>query len=243
MAQVGHSTADMAGRFTGADVGLCEILKMPTEKLVGLQTVAVSGPESRDATLALMHKIQRDGKPFTIVKRGLRGDGSGIWIQNEVSLIHIAGSEPQFIATTRQLVPSHDPGRMQDFLHIAKLLYRSRRLRMRLFDLELFTDPAWDAVLAAYVAECEGQELRASAIWRDIGLIPALGARWLKVLELHDIIECEPCGKGYPADCAVRLTMNGQMRLERHLGELMAWQDGRLNELADAWAGRSMDLY
>lgn len=238
MALIGHSTADMAGRFTGVDAAFCEIVKMPMDRLLGMRVLDVTAPDHRDANVALMDKIQRDGKPFSIVKRYLRGDGSGVWVHNDISLIRIGG-EPHYIATTRQLALSHDPGRMQDFLHGARLLYKSRRLRNAIFDRTLFTDPAWDALLAAYVAECEGRELRASAMWHDIGIGPTTGARWLQVLEEHDFVECEPRGGAYSDDCAVRLTMNGQARLERHLRELFAWHEDRVRQLAAAGAARA----
>lgn len=230
MALVGHSTGDMAGRFTGVDTAFCEMLKTPMEKLVGAQILDMTAPDDRAANLALMHRIQQDGKPFTMVKRYLRSDGSRVWVHNDISLIRIGGGEPQYIATTRPLALSHDPGRMQDFLHAARLLYKSRRLRTRIFDHGLFTDPAWDALLAAYIAECEGCELRASAMWRDIGLAKVTGARWLKVLEEHDFVECEQRDDGVFDDCAVRLTINGQARLERHLRELFAWHDDRVKD-------------
>jgi PAS domain S-box-containing protein len=242
MAPVGHSTGDMAGRFTGVDAAFCEMLKTPMERLVGARILDVTAPDHRETNLALMHKIQRDGKPFTMVKRYLRGDGSGVWVHNDISLIRISGGEAQYIATTRQLALSHDPGRMQDFLHGARLLYKSRRLRADIFGRNLFSDPAWDALLAAYVAECEGRELRASAMWRDIGLPRVTGARWLKVLEERDLVECEPRAGDYSDDCAVRLTIDGQARLERHIGELFAWHEGRVKQLADTGRMRPTDF-
>ncbi|WP_332782431.1 PAS domain S-box protein [Sphingomonas sp. PB2P19] len=220
---IGHSTGDMTGRFTGVDSAFCDIIGVPMDRLIGTRIIAVTAPESREDNQALLCQTRRDGRPFTIVKRYIRGDGSSVWVRNEVSLIRIVGAEPQYIATTHLLDATEDRSESGELLNVARLLYKSRRLRSEIFDRGLFTDPAWDVLLAAYVGEMEGRELTAGAMWEELGIAKPTGARWLKVLALGDFIECEP-SRTSPVDRAVRLTFRGQTRIERHLRELLAWQ-------------------
>jgi len=76
----------------------------------------------------------------------------------------------------------------QDPSAAARRLQCLRRDRDRLFGAELFADPAWDMLLALYVAEADGQVLSIDGLCAR-AMVPAAAAlRWVVALEERGLV-------------------------------------------------------
>ena len=65
--------------------------------------------------------------------------------------------------------------------HIRAII-RSRRLRTQLFDMELFSDPAWDMLLDLMAARLERKPVAVSSLCIAAAVPPTTALRWIKMM-------------------------------------------------------------
>jgi DNA-binding MarR family transcriptional regulator len=118
-------------------------------------------------------------------------------------------------------MPRQD-GVFSDELHaLARLIYDNRRTRSELFEEAMFGEPAWDMLLALYVAEGQGRQQTVSRItsWADAPQTTAL--RWLEYLERENLIsrEANPLDR---RSVFLKMTDKGRATLEDYLKRTLA---------------------
>jgi PAS domain S-box-containing protein len=182
MKLIGHVLADDAGRFLSVDTGFSAIMSAPITALVGRTIMEITVPEDRPDTAARIDWLRIAETPFTIRKRYLRDDGSLAWVENHVALLRDGVGPVRIIATITQLSPPPLPHFPGDLLQTARLLLESRRRRDRAFLAELFSDPAWDMLLAIYVCEAEGRVLTVQALCDASHIGASVAVRWARML-------------------------------------------------------------
>jgi DNA-binding MarR family transcriptional regulator len=73
-------------------------------------------------------------------------------------------------------------------VQLARELYQNRRARDRLFDAELFADPAWDILLILYCASHSQQRLSVSSVCASAGVPATTALRWIGQLCRQELI-------------------------------------------------------
>jgi DNA-binding MarR family transcriptional regulator len=99
---------------------------------------------------------------------------------------------------------------------LALKLYEARRGRDRIFNDELFGEPAWDMLLALYGLPHKGVMLGVTSLGHAANVPPTTGLRWQRVLFDEGLIERGPHVNDSRQQL-VRLTAKGRMLLERYL--------------------------
>lgn len=93
-----------------------------------------------------------------------------------------------------------------------------RERRKKFFNASMFGEPAWDIVMALYLAEGRGQSANINVITRAAGVPLTTALRWIDYLENQQLIAREK----HPTDLRatiVRLTDKAQKALELFLLE------------------------
>jgi len=114
----------------------------------------------------------------------------------------------------------------------ARQLWWERRLRTRFFPSEIFSEPAWDLMLAVMAAEATGDAVRLSKSHLSACAPPTLAARRAKGLVAIGILETKPINARSRA-LQLGLTASARDKLESLLSET---QFHRLESLAEAEA-------
>jgi DNA-binding MarR family transcriptional regulator len=76
-----------------------------------------------------------------------------------------------------------------ELVDLAYWIYKSRRSRDRYFESELFAEPAWDILLAAYCLESPNERLTVSSLCYSAGCPFTTALRWIDRLENHRLLE------------------------------------------------------
>ena len=219
MTDTGHVLIGTRGELLSVDGGFCTLLQAEAAAIVGRLVLDVTAPPDRAECALAIGMLRETLQPFSISKRFIREDGSLRWVTNTVS-ITTPGAAPQTIVAT--IVPIDDPAQYRSparLLECARLLLESRIDRSLAFDHALFSDPAWDMLLAAYIAEAEGRAVDCAGFAVSAGMTLPVSRRWLRLLVERDLIEME-AGTPLDAHTAFRLTADGHARFESHLGGL-----------------------
>lgn len=107
----------------------------------------------------------------------------------------------------------------QLLLSRARIVIARRRAREQYFDRDLFGEPAWDALLALYVAADTGSRFTTSKLAEFIGAPLSTVIRWVKTLEQQSLVE-----RGeHPTDrriVFVNLLDKGRKALDAYLGAM-----------------------
>lgn len=82
---------------------------------------------------------------------------------------------------------SGEPDR-HSLLSKARLVLGARRIRSQYFHPDLFGEPAWEILLALYVAEESGPRFTTSRLAEWIGTPLTTVARWVKALEEQSLV-------------------------------------------------------
>jgi DNA-binding MarR family transcriptional regulator len=93
----------------------------------------------------------------------------------------------------------------------------NRRLRRRFFNPDLFSEPAWELLLALYI-EHQGRRLNLAQLTEFVGLAPTTVLRWIEYLEEQRLV----CRSPQPTDrrgMFVELTDKGRSAMEAYLSE------------------------
>jgi len=109
-----------------------------------------------------------------------------------------------------QSAPSHARAR-------AERLYAERRRRDTLFPPGLFGEPAWDLLLALFIARDKGKSVILCAAYRKAGVSDTTGRRVLDRLEREGLINRRRAPRSRKTRL-VELTQEGVERLTEYLG-------------------------
>jgi len=100
---------------------------------------------------------------------------------------------PAEVAALKRVLESFEHGqsdaegaREPDFRKlVARIMFDTRKARSRLFPASMFSDPAWDMLIALYIAE---QAPAAADLARSISASVTTAMRWIEILEAHRLI-------------------------------------------------------
>ena len=84
-AAAGVAHLDLDGRLTLVNPRYCEIHGRTEAALLGTQVMALVHPADRARDEAVFDRLAKDGQPFEIEKRHIRGDGSVVWLNAAVT--------------------------------------------------------------------------------------------------------------------------------------------------------------
>ena len=223
----GHVLIDSDGRLQSLDQGFCEIMKAAAETIVGRLVIDVTAPADRAECAAAIGKLRATHQPFRISKRFLRDDGSLVWVTNTVSMVQGADRPDLIVATIDPMVETKPHSAPARLLTSAHFLVESKNDRASICDPSLFPDTAWDAILAAYIAEAEGRAVDVAALSTKLQISRARAVRWIDILLAQGILEIETHGADAYAPKGFRLTGPTYDKLEEHLSKLELWAPER----------------
>jgi DNA-binding MarR family transcriptional regulator len=166
-------------------------------------------------------------------KRLIRHDGTLVWVVNSVSLVEGDEGPGMIVATIEPIVDADEPRAPARLLDCAQFLVNCRDNRAAVLDPGLITDTAWDAILAAYIAEAEGRAISVGGLASALGLQTARAARWIDILLGKRIVEIETRAADAHSAKVFRLTSVAHRRLETHLARVDDLQGAKQRRLAD----------
>lgn len=227
--EVGHIIVGDRGIVLRADAGFAAIMRTNATDIVGRRLLDMTAPEDRQLCGDLMQALRAGGRPFRVAKRMLRDDGSTVWVDKTVAFADFDDPDrkvPPLVMAT--IVPIERPERLADparLLATALSLRDGRRAQRMVFGRTLFTDVAWDVLLAAYIAEVRGETLSAETIADEAMVSRTVAQRWIGALEAKGLIERE----GSATHC--RMTGEALSRFESYLGNRIHRSSGVVEPL------------
>jgi DNA-binding MarR family transcriptional regulator len=100
----------------------------------------------------------------------------------------------------------------------ARIIFETRKARSRLFPASMFSDPAWDMLIALYIAE---EAPAAADLARSISASVTTAMRWIEILETHKFIVREQSPTDRRAH-AIRLTEQARNKLDSLLSDAVS---------------------
>lgn len=103
-AAVGITETDLEGQFLLTNATFDLITRRSPQQLRRLRRQDLFNPEDADIVAARFDQAARDGEPFQIEYRLLRGDGTSKWVHDSVSMLAAAdGQEARVISVTLEI--------------------------------------------------------------------------------------------------------------------------------------------
>ena len=97
LAASGIAHVGLDGRFLLANQSLCEILRYSKDELVGRSVKEISHPDDRDVTDTERLRVRRgEADAVRLEKRYLRKDGSTVWVDLAIAVVHDAAGKPAY---------------------------------------------------------------------------------------------------------------------------------------------------
>lgn len=96
-ASVGIAQTDTDGRFVLVNQRYCEILGRDRSELLGTRVSDLTHPDDQLLQDEAFARVLETGQPLFIEKRGLRPDGSPVWVNNHLSLSRDKHGKAQYI--------------------------------------------------------------------------------------------------------------------------------------------------
>lgn len=130
------------------------------------------------------------------------------------------------------LSPVTDPNHLGDYTQLSQLemgqivdlaraLYRSRRMRPRIFnDDTLFGEPAWDILLDLFIAEADKKPLSVTSACIGASVPTSTALRWLVILEERGFLRREN-DKADARRVFLHLTTDGHARMMTYFTQLL----------------------
>lgn len=220
MRHAGHVLIATDGQLLDVDAALCDILRCDPDWARGRYVMEVTAPDDRRECAAAIATLLETHQPFEIVKRLIRRDGSLVRVRNSVSIMMNQSHPPIFVGTIEQIAEGASNGNPAILLDVAHQLVTERRDREKVCDSSLFSEPGWDTVLAAYVAEAEGRVVDVPMLSARMDHAPSTVDRWVKALVQHSVLEHEYRNQRADAPKGFRLTADAHRKLEAYLGNI-----------------------
>jgi PAS domain S-box-containing protein len=188
---VGHIMMGETGDMVRVDAGFCSIMRASSAAMIGRSVLDVTAPEDRAGCRDAIRRLLATSEPFQVIKRLLRDDGTIVWVTNTVAQADFGDGPNSFVATVIPVDPNGYRGKPGVLLGYARALRDSRRARATTFATTLFTEPAWDLLLSAYIMEAEGGLLGPAALARAAGVSGPVALRWARALVSDGLLEVE----------------------------------------------------
>jgi PAS domain S-box-containing protein len=220
MPHAGHVLVGAEGQLLDMDAAFCDIMQCDPQDIRGRLILDVTAPADRKECARMIATLRATHRPFVIIKRFVRDDGSLVWVRNTVSITMDGGGTQMVVATIEPVeapVGNDSPALLLD---VARFVIKARRDRGAVCDPALFSEPGWDAVLAAYVAEAEGRAVDVATLASMLHHAPTTVDRWVKALVQYNVLEIEYRNPRAEAPKAYRLTSDTHRKLEDYLGSL-----------------------
>jgi diguanylate cyclase (GGDEF)-like protein/PAS domain S-box-containing protein len=96
-ASVGIAQTDTEGRFVLVNDRYCEILGRSRSDLLGRKVKDLTHPDDQLFHAEAFARVLETGNPLFVEKRGVRPDGSHVWVNNHLSLSYDKDGKPQYI--------------------------------------------------------------------------------------------------------------------------------------------------
>jgi DNA-binding MarR family transcriptional regulator len=131
---------------------------------------------------------------------------------HEIDVIRVISSRIQ----SSRVAPTPEPTDQLLLSKIASNIYRTRRQRVFFFESDLFAEPAWDMLLAAYCFGDVGERITVSGLCHASSCPPTTALRWERLLERLNLLERFPSasdGRMY----YVRLTDSARNQMDLYL--------------------------
>ncbi len=157
---------------------------------------------------------QIDVQQRDIVLRDWPSEDVVLQVKLRLRLDKPADTEAPKMCTPRRGSPAKS-----DLAKLACSLYDSRRARERVFDAELFGEPAWDMLLALYALPSRGETMTITSLTYAALVPDTTGHRWQALLRSAGLIERSAQGVDGRKQI-VRLTFAGQSLMEKYLTKL-----------------------
>jgi two-component system CheB/CheR fusion protein len=104
LAAVGITETDLEGRFLLTNAAFDTMADRTPQELRRLRRRDLINPEDADIVVARFVQAIRDGEPFQIEYRLLRGDGTSIWVHDSVSMLSaVDGQAARVISVTLEI--------------------------------------------------------------------------------------------------------------------------------------------
>ncbi len=117
------------------------------------------------------------------------------------------------------------PGASRDACRdLALKIFEARRVRSQFFDRELFSEPAWDMLLALYCMSTSGKRLTVSGLGHAAGYAVATAMRWQDRLIEAGMIVREPSAVDGRI-IYVELSASGVKAIDNYLSRLLERRD------------------
>jgi hypothetical protein len=219
MPQLGKAVIDGAGVIVRADREFCATMRSDRSRIVGCNMLDFTAPADRERCIYLLDRLLSDGIPVSTVKRLVRADKSHFWVCSRLQMCTPELGEIRIDTRIETAAPPNDWIDPEDLLRVAALMTEGRRARANSFPATLFTDHAWDILLAAYMSEAEGAVLRTADLQGMIGLSLANAARWMRALNAEGLLEYEQGDGPVLATTSFRLSCEAHQKFERYLSD------------------------
>ncbi len=220
MPQAGHVLIGTDNQLLDVDAAFCDIMRSDPDDLRGRSVDDITALADRQECGRAIDRLRQTQRPFTLVKRLIRHDGSLVWVRNTVSITADHGRTPTVVGTIEEVAAPEENDNPAALLDVAQFLVAERRDREDVCDRTLFSEPGWDAVLAAYVAEAEGRAVDVAMLAAMIGHSPSTTERWVNALIQHGVLEIEYRNPKAEAPKAFRLTASTHRKLETYLSRI-----------------------
>jgi PAS domain S-box-containing protein len=214
--QAGHLVLDLAGHMRGLDQHFCAIMRAEWADMIGRPVLDITAPADREECGEAIRLLCETGRSFRLSKRFIRDDNTLVWVTNTVSMMQGSDGQDMIVATIDPLI-ADDERQPALLLGSARFLDACQDDRQTVFDAALFPDTAWDAILAAYIAEAEGGAIDVVALAARLNVSLERAVRWVDVLIAQDVLEIETRRSSPVSTKCFRLTAGAHRLLEEHL--------------------------
>lgn len=217
MTERGRILIDGSGVIIDVDAVFCTTLRLPAETVIGKNMLDFTAPADRERCMLLIAKLLNDRVAVSTVKRLIRPDLSHLWIQSNLSIASSDRGDARVTMVIDEIPPPADVVKPAALLRTAKLTLEARRARGEIFCPSLFSDSAWDILLAAYISEAEGTVLTLDDLQTITGVGMVNLSRWIRALGAQGLIEYELGGEQQRMPAVFRLSCDSHQRFERYL--------------------------
>lgn len=219
MGRYGMFTIDDSGVIVDHDDRFADVMRAPANALVGLNGLDYTAPADRERCIALIDQVLRLGETIGTVKRMIRLDGTHVWVHNTLSLAFGTEGQRCLSVIVDESAPPADWIEPAELLRVAKLVQAARCVRSSTFTSTVFTDFAWDILIAAYITEAEGRVLTTPDLHAQLGLKLVNSSRWIRALHAEGLLDYEDGGSTALITSSFRLSGNAHRKFERYLSD------------------------
>ena len=109
----------------------------------------------------------------------------------------------------------------------------ARRMRASVLAPELFSDPAWDLLLALFLARLQRQRMTTWQLARETAISESMAARWLDALDQQGLLRRRSASRGDEGAVVVELSPAGSNAMQEWLEQWIESQAGSDNRVID----------